>query len=203
MHFLILYTICLTKNSVLQSLKLYNRGGSLAENKEKGLRINEQIRVREVRLIDDEGEQKGIVPTAEALKMAKERELDLVEVAPTANPPVCKILDYGKYRFEQEKKLRDSKKNQKLLKLKEIRMQPKIGAGDLDFKSKHVQEFLAEGNKVKVTVRFRGRELAHTELGLDVLNEVLKRLGDDYVVEKQPSMEGRFMSMVLNPKAKK
>jgi translation initiation factor IF-3 len=175
----------------------------LAENKEKGLRINEQIRVREVRLIDDEGEQKGIVPTAEALKMAKERELDLVEVAPTANPPVCKILDYGKYRFEQEKKLRDSKKNQKLLKLKEIRMQPKIGAGDLDFKSKHVQEFLAEGNKVKVTVRFRGRELAHTELGLDVLNEVLKRLGDDYVVEKQPSMEGRFMSMVLNPKAKK
>ena len=90
----------------------------MAENKEKGLRINEQIRVREVRLIDDEGEQKGIVPTAEALKMAKERELDLVEVAPTANPPVCKILDYGKYRFEQEKKLRDSKKNQKLLKLK-------------------------------------------------------------------------------------
>lgn len=175
----------------------------MAENKEKGLRINEQIRVREVRLIDDEGEQKGIVPTAEALKMAKERELDLVEVAPTANPPVCKILDYGKYRFEQEKKLRDSKKNQKLLKLKEIRMQPKIGSGDLDFKSKHVQEFLAEGNKVKVTVRFRGRELAHTELGLDVLNEVLKRLGDDYVVEKQPSMEGRFMSMVLNPKAKK
>ena len=203
MHFLILYTICLTKNSVLQSRILYYRGGSLAENKEKGLRINEQIRVREVRLIDDEGEQKGIVPTIEALKMAKERELDLVEVAPTANPPVCKILDYGKYRFEQEKKLRDSKKNQKLLKLKEIRMQPKIGSGDLDFKSKHVQEFLAEGNKVKVTVRFRGRELAHTELGLDVLNEVLKRLGDDYVVEKQPSMEGRFMSMVLNPKAKK
>ncbi len=195
--------ICLTKNSVLQSRILYYRGGSLAENKEKGLRINEQIRVREVRLIDDEGEQKGIVPTIEALKMAKERELDLVEVAPTANPPVCKILDYGKYRFEQEKKLRDSKKNQKLLKLKEIRMQPKIGSGDLDFKSKHVQEFLAEGNKVKVTVRFRGRELAHTELGLDVLNEVLKRLGDDYVVEKQPSMEGRFMSMVLNPKAKK
>ncbi len=173
----------------------------MAEN--KGLRINEQIRVREVRLIDDEGEQNGIVPTIEALRIARERELDLVEVAPTANPPVCKILDYGKYRFELEKKLRDSKKKQKLLKLKEIRMQPKIGAGDLDFKSKHVQEFLAEGNKVKVTVRFRGRELAHTELGLEVLKEVLKRLGDDYVVEKQPAMEGRFMSMILNPKAKK
>ena len=175
----------------------------MAEIKEKGLRINEQIRVREVRLIDDEGEQKGIVPTIEALSMAKERSLDLVEVAPTANPPVCKILDYGKYRFETEKKLRDSKKKQKLLKMKEIRMQPKIGSGDLDFKSKHIQEFLNEGNKVKVTVRFRGRELAHTDLGLVVLQEVLKRLNDDYVVEKQPAMEGRFMSMTLNPKAKK
>lgn len=173
----------------------------MAEN--KGLRINEQIRVREVRLIDDEGEQKGIVPTIEALKMAKEQELDLVEVAPQANPPVCKILDYGKYRFEQEKKLRDSKKNQKQLKLKEIRMQPKIGSGDLDFKSKHIQEFLTEGNKVKVTIRFRGRELAHTELGYDVLKEVLKRLNDEYVIEKQPAMEGRFMSMTLSPKAKK
>ena len=173
----------------------------MADN--KGLRINEQIRVREVRLIDDKGDQKGIVPTIEALKMAKEQELDLVEVAPQANPSVCKILDYGKYRFEQEKKLRDSKKNQKQLKLKEIRMQPKIGAGDLDFKSKHVQEFLNEGNKVKVTIRFRGRELAHTELGYDVLKEVLKRLDDEYVVEKQPAMEGRFMSMTLSPKTKK
>ena len=173
----------------------------MADN--KGLRINEQIRVREVRLIDDKGDQKGIVPTIEALKMAKEQELDLVEVAPQANPPVCKILDYGKYRFEQEKKLRDSKKNQKQLKLKAIRMQPKIGAGDLDFKSKHVQEFLNEGNKVKVTIRFRGRELAHTELGYDVLKEVLKRLDDEYVVEKQPAMEGRFMSMTLSPKTKK
>ena len=173
----------------------------MADN--KGLRINEQIRVREVRLIDDKGDQKGIVPTIEALKMAKEQELDLVEVAPQANPPVCKILDYGKYRFEQEKKLRDSKKNQKQLKLKEIRMQPKIGSGDLDFKSKHIQEFLTEGNKVKVTIRFRGRELAHTELGYDVLKEVLKRLNDEYVIEKQPAMEGRFMSMTLSPKAKK
>jgi len=173
----------------------------LAEN--KGLRINEQIRVREVRLIDDAGEQKGIVSTLEALRMAQDVNLDLVEVAPQADPPVCKILDYGKYRFELEKKLRDSKKKQKLLKIKEIRMQPKIGSGDLDFKSKHIQEFLNEGNKVKVTVRFRGRELAHTDLGLVVLQEVLKRLNDDYVVEKQPAMEGRFMSMTLNPKAKK
>ena len=173
----------------------------MADN--KGMRVNEQIRVREVRLIDEEGEQKGIVPTLEALKMAKERDLDLVEVAPNANPPVCKILDFGKYRFEQEKKLRDSKKNQKVLKVKEIRMQPKIGSGDLDTKAKHIKEFLSEGNKVKVTIRFRGRELAHTDLGLLVLDEVLKRLDDEYTIEKPVAMEGRFMSMYLNPKAKK
>ncbi len=176
----------------------------MADQKDKGLRVNEQIRIREVRLIDDEGEQKGVVPTAEALAMAKELGLDLVEVAPTSNPPVCKILDYGKYRFEMEKKLRDSKKKQKLLKLKEIRMQPKIGSGDLDFKSKHVQEFLNDGNKVKVTIRFKGRELAHTELGFDVLKEALKRLDENtYSIEKQPAMEGRFMSMTLNSKVKK
>ena len=173
----------------------------MADN--KGLRINEQIRVREVRLIDDQGEQKGIVPTLEALKMARELSLDLVEVAPQANPPACKILDYGKYHFEMEKKLRDSKKKQKMQVLKEIRMQPKIDDHDLDFKSKHVKEFLADGDKVKVTIRFRGRELAHTELGLVVLKDVLSKLGEDYVMEKHPAMEGRFMSMTLAPKAKK
>ncbi|HKL84886.1 MAG TPA: translation initiation factor IF-3 [Treponemataceae bacterium] len=173
----------------------------MADN--KGLRINEQIRVREVRLIDEKGEQKGIVPTLEALKMARELSLDLVEVAPQANPPACKILDYGKYRFEMEKKLRESKKKQKLQELKEIRMQPKIDDHDLSFKSKHVKEFLAGGDKVKVTIRFRGRELAHTELGLVVLKDVLSKLGDDFVIEKHPAMEGRFMSMTLAPKAKK
>ena len=172
------------------------------DNNNKGLRVNEMIRIREVRVIDEEGNQLGIIPTPEALKMAKDKDLDLVEVSPNANPPVCKILDYGKYRFEQEKKLRESKKNQKVLKLKEIRMQPKIGPGDLDTKAKHVQEFLEEGNKVKVTIRFRGRELAHTELGYDVLNEVLKRLTSAYVVEKQPAMDGKFMSMTIASKAK-
>jgi translation initiation factor IF-3 len=139
----------------------------------------------------------------EALNMAKEQGLDLVEVAPQAAPPVVKIMDYGKYKFENEKKVRDSKKKQKLLKLKEIRMQPKIDDHDLDFKSKHVSEFLAEGNKVKVTVRFRGRELAHTELGLDVLKDVLRNIEGEYVMDKPPAMEGRFMSMVLSPKSKK
>ena len=170
---------------------------------DKDLRINEQIRVREVRLIRDEGEQQGIMTTLEALEIARGVGLDLVEVAPQAAPPVVKILDYGKFKFENEKKVRDSKKKQKLLKLKEIRMQPKIDDHDLDFKSKHVKGFLAEGNKVKVTVRFRGRELAHTELGLDVLKDVLARIEGDYVMDKPPAMEGRFMSMVLSPKSKK
>jgi translation initiation factor IF-3 len=170
---------------------------------DKDLRINEQIRVREVRLIRDEGEKQGIMTTLEALDIAREKGLDLVEVAPQAVPPVVKILDYGKFKFENEKKVRDSKKKQKLFKLKEIRMQPKIDEHDLDFKSKHVREFLAEGNKVKVTVRFRGRELAHTELGLDVLKDVLARIEGDYVMDKPPAMEGRFMSMVLSPKPKK
>ena len=161
------------------------------------------IRVREVRLIDDEGNQLGIVPTQEALRMAKDKDLDLVEVSPNANPPVCKILDFGKYRFEQEKKLRESKKNQKVLKLKEIRMQPKIGSGDLDTKAKHVQEFLNEGDKVKITVRFRGRELAHTELGFNVLNEVLKRLTSAYNIDKPAKMDGKMMSITISPKAAK
>jgi translation initiation factor IF-3 len=170
---------------------------------DKDLRINEQIRVREVRLIRDEGEQQGIMPVVQAIAIAREQGLDLVEVAPQAVPPVVKIMDYGKYKFENEKKVRDSRKKQKQLKLKEIRMQPKIDDHDLDFKSKHIREFLGEGNKVKVTVRFRGRELAHTELGLDVLKDVLKRIEGEYAIDKAPAMEGRFMSMVLSPKSKK
>ncbi|MCL2381593.1 MAG: translation initiation factor IF-3 [Treponema sp.] len=171
---------------------------------DKDLRINEQIRVREVRLIrDDEEKQQGIIPTAEALGIARELGLDLVEVAPNAVPPVVKIMNYGKFKFENEKKIRDSRKKQKLLKLKEIRMQPKIDDHDLDFKSRHIRTFLGEGNKVKVTVRFRGREMAHTELGLDVLKDVLARIEGEYVMDKAPSMEGRFMSMVLSPKSKK
>ena len=170
---------------------------------DKDLRINEQIRVREVRLIRDEGEKQGVMTTLEALEIAREQGLDLVEVAPQANPPVVKVLNYGKFKFENEKKVRDSKKKQKLLKMKEIRMQPKIDDHDLDFKSRHIKEFLADGNKVKVTIRFRGRELAHTELGYDVLKDVLTRIEGSYNMDKPPAMEGRFMSMVLSPKSKK
>jgi translation initiation factor IF-3 len=170
---------------------------------EKDLRINENIRVREVRLIDAEGNQKGIVPTFEALQMARAVGVDLVEIAPQAQPPVCKLLDYGKYKFELEKKNRESRKHQKQVQIKEIRMQPKIDKHDLEFKTRHVLEFLDAGNKVKVTIRFRGRELAHTELGKDVLDKILQMLGDCFMVEKPAQMEGRTMSILLNPKATK
>ena len=166
----------------------------------KEMRINDKIRVKEVRLIDHNGEQHGVVAYNTALDMAKEAGLDLVEVAPQANPPVCKILDYGKYKFDVEKKLKESKKKQKLVKMKEIRMQPKIEKHDLEFKAKHVKTFLEEGNKVKVTVRFRGRELAHTELGKVVLEKVMIAIEGTFNVDRPPQMEGRFMSMILSPK---
>ncbi len=171
----------------------------------KNLRTNELIRVPEVRLITESGDQE-VVSIEAALSMAQEASLDLVEVAPNATPPVCKILDYGKYKFEQEKRLRQSKKNQTVVKLKEVRMQPKIDAHDLSFKSKHVGAFLKEGNKVKVTIRFRGRELAHTEIGRDILLRILDILTEQEIgfnVDSQPRMEGRFMSMMLSPSKKK
>ncbi|MCF7927969.1 MAG: translation initiation factor IF-3 [Spirochaetales bacterium] len=170
----------------------------------KELRINDRIRVPEIRLIDEKGEQRGIVPTKEALQAAMDLDLDLVEVAPQAKPPVCKLLDYGKYKFEQEKKLRESKKKQQLVKLKEVRMQPKIEKHDLEFKTKHILDFLHQGSKVKVTIRFRGREMAHTEIGRNVLLKILDILGEDeYNLDSPPKMEGRFMSMLLSPKSKK
>ncbi len=169
----------------------------------KDLRTNESIKVREVRLVGEDGEQLGIIPTLEALDMAQNQGLDLVEVAPQAKPPVCRILDYGKFKFEQDKKNRESRKKQKLVKMKEVRMQPKIETHDLDFKTKHIAEFLEMGSKVKVTIRFRGRELAHTELGRVVLEKIQERLEVPFAVDRKPAMEGRFMSMILSPGAKK
>jgi len=134
--------------------------------------------------------------------MANDAGLDLVEVAPNNNPPVCKIIDFGKYRFEQEKRTKASKKHNKTTKLKEMRMQPKIEEHDIQFKTKHIKEFLLAGYKVKVTVKFRGRELAHIELGEAVLKRVLNMLGDIFHVDKAPSMEGRFMIMIISPQVK-
>ena len=166
---------------------------------ERRLRINDMIRVHEVRLISADGEQAGVVSTEQAMELARDTGLDLVEVSPMARPPVCKIIDYGKYKFEQEKRIKESKRKQKLGKLKEIRMQPKIETHDLQFKARQVRQFLEEGNKVKVTIRFRGRELAHTEIGRAVLGRILEMLVDAAILERRPQMEGRFMSMFLSP----
>lgn len=170
--------------------------------KEKELRINEAIRVKEVRLLDDDGTQQ-VLQISQALQRAKDMGLDLIEVAPQAVPPVCKILDFGKYCFDKEKKLKEARKKQKLVKIKEVRMQPLIEAHDLQFKTKYVKSFLEEGNKVKVTIRFKGRQLAHTEFGKNVLMKMLELLDGEYSMDRHPMMEGRFMSMILNPKAKK
>ena len=172
----------------------------------KDLRINRQIRAREVLVIDQNGTQRGIMDIHSANILADEAGLDLVEVSPNANPPVCKILDFGKYRYEMEKKNREAKKNQAVIKLKEIRMQPKIEKHDLETKSKAIGEFLGEGNKVNVSIRFRGRELAHPELGKAVLDRILDKLTEDgvsYNLDKGALMEGKMMSMMLSPAKKK
>lgn len=170
--------------------------------KEKELRINEAIRVKEVRLLGEDGTQQ-VLQISQALQRAKDMGLDLIEVAPQAVPPVCKILDFGKYCFDKEKKLKEARKKQKLVKIKEVRMQPLIETHDLQFKTKYVKSFLEEGNKVKVTIRFKGRQLAHTEFGKDVLMKMLELLDGEYAMDRPPMMEGRFMSMILNPKGKK
>lgn len=154
----------------------------------------------EVRVIDSEGEQLGIMAIADAIAAAEEVGLDLVEVSPTAKPPVCKILDYGKFKYEQQKKKNEAKKKQKTIELKEIKFRPNIDQHDYDVKMKSMHKFIDEGDKVKVTLRFRGRELAHQELGLEVLNRVKEDMAEKAKVEQNPNMEGRQMVMVLAPR---
>lgn len=162
--------------------------------------INEEITDKEIRLIGNEGEQLGIMSAAEALRIATERELDLVKIAPGSNPPVCKIMDYGKYRFEQAKKEKDAKKNQRVIEIKEIRMSPGIGDNDFNTKLKNGQKFLNDGNRVKVSVRFRGREMAHTNIGEVLLRNFAEKCADIANLDKAPKLEGRNMSMFLSPK---
>ena len=162
-------------------------------------RVNDRIRIREVRLIDDEGNQVGIIATRDALEMARERGLDLVEVAPNAVPPVCRLMDYGKFRYEQSRKERESRRNQHVVELKEVRLSPKIDDHDLDTKGRQAAKFLGEGDKVKLTVRFRGREMAHTDIGMGLLVQLAEQLRSSGTVELAPKMEGRAMSMVVAP----
>ena len=165
------------------------------------LPINGQIKAKEVQLISDNGEKLGMLPIARALEIAEEKKLDLVLVSPNAKPAVCKIMNYGKYKFEQSKKEKEAKKKQKVLEIKEIRVTPNIEEHDFEFKSKNARKFLTDGNKVKITVRFRGREVNNSKAGEVVLNKFIEKLEDISVVEKQPKLEGRNMFTILAKKA--
>ncbi|HXV23532.1 MAG TPA: translation initiation factor IF-3 [Alphaproteobacteria bacterium] len=171
-----------------------------AAPRNEGPRVNEQITVPSVRLIDENGQMVGVLSRREALNRAMEAGLDLVEVSPTADPPVCKILDYGKYKYEAQKKKNEARKKQKIIEVKEIKMRPGIDDHDYDVKMRAMHRFLEEGDKVKVTMRFRGREMVHQELGLKVLERVRGQLDEVAKVEQMPRLEGRQMTMVVAPK---
>jgi translation initiation factor IF-3 len=165
--------------------------------------INEEIRDREVRLIGADGAQLGVMSAREAQARADEAGLDLVKISPTATPPVCKLMDYGKYRFEQAKREKEAKKNQHVVEVKEVRMSPGIDIGDFNTKLRNAQKFLGEGNRVKVTVRFRGREMAHTDIGKKLLLDFAGQCGELAVMDKEPKLEGRHMSIFLSAKSAK
>ena len=172
----------------------------VSTRKEARSRTNEAIRAPEVRVIADDGEQLGIMRPEDALEVARDRGLDLVEVAPDADPPVCRILNYGKYRYEQEKRDKERRKAQKTTEVKEIRLKPNMAGHDIEYRIRHAEEFLTEGNKVRATVRFYGRQIVHTSLGSGLLNEFAAKLDEISVVETPPRMDGRQMSILLAPK---
>lgn len=160
--------------------------------------MNERIRTREVRLIDENGEMVGVMPPGRALDIAREQNLDLVEISPNANPPVCKLMDYGRYKYEQAKKENEARKNQKTITLKEIRMRPRTDEHDVDVKTRKIQEFLAEGDKVRVSVQFRGPDMRHPDIGRRLLDEIAEVLKGTAIIERPPVMEGRMMSMIVS-----
>lgn len=162
--------------------------------------MNDQIRVREVRVVTDAGEQLGIMQVRDALRLAGERGLDLVEVAPTARPPVCRIMDFGKFKYEQSKRDRDARKKQKVIDVKEVKMRPSIELHDFEVRARNAERFLKDGDKIKVTIMFRGRQITHPELGKAVLDRLAERLRDIAVVERVPRLEGRNMIMIMAPK---
>ncbi len=164
-------------------------------------RINERIRVREIRVIDDTGEQLGIMAPQQALAIARQKGLDLVEVAPTAQPPVCRIMDFGKYQYQEQKRAREARKHQKVIEVKEIKFRPKVDEHDYQFKKKHIERFIEDGDKVKATIFFRGREVAHPEIGRRILERLVQELGDLVIVESSPRMEGNTMHTILSKRA--
>ena len=176
------------------------RNGGVSAISKQVHELNEAINDREVRLIGSQGEQLGIMPSAEALQIADEQGLDLVKISPQATPPVCKLMNYGKFRFEQSKREKEARKNQHVVEIKEIRMSPGIDVGDFNVKLKNAQKFLTEGNRVKVSVRFRGREMAHTDIGRKLLDKFAEQCAEIANVDKGAKLEGRNMSMFLSPK---
>jgi len=173
-----------------------------AKETSDGTRVNEQIKCPKVRLVDENGEMVGVVAIRDALERAQEAGLDLVEVSPNAEPPVCKILDYGKFRFEEQKRKSELKKKQKVVEVKEIQIRPGISEHDFQVKMRAAEKFIGNGDKLKITMRFRGREMTHQQLGMEVLNRVKTILGDKIKVEQEPKLEGRRMIMMLAPGAK-
>ncbi|TMQ68427.1 MAG: translation initiation factor IF-3 [Candidatus Eisenbacteria bacterium] len=172
----------------------------MSVNRQPEIRVNERIRVPQVRLIGDDGEQVGVLPAREALALAQSKGLDLVEVSPTARPPVCRIMDYGKFKYEQNRRARKAKKKQHVVHLKEIKMRPKIEGHDYSFKMDHAREFLEERNKVKFTITFRGREMAHQDIGHKLIHKIVAELAELATVESPARSEGRTLSMVVMPK---
>jgi len=162
--------------------------------------VNERIRVREVRVIDDTGQQLGIMPPQQALTIARQKGLDLVEIAATANPPVCRIMDFGRYQYQEQKRARQAKKHQKIIEVKEIKFRPKVDEHDYQFKKKHIERFLADGDKVKATIFFRGRENAHPEIGRRILARLVTELGEIAVTESEPQKEGNQLHTILAPR---
>lgn len=169
----------------------------------KELQINEEIRDKELRVISNDGEQLGIMSASEALRLAEERDLDLVKISPQAKPPVCKIMDYGKYRFDMAKREKEARKNQRVVDIKEVRLSVNIDTHDFDTKVGHAKRFIAGGDKVKVSIRFRGREMAHTNLGIEIMERFAQACADTAAVEKAAKLEGRQMLMFLAPKPNK
>ncbi len=166
----------------------------------KDFRINEEIRAREVRVIDGDGSQLGIFSSRDALHLAEEKQLDLVEISPAAKPPVCKIMDFGKYKYEQSKREKEAKKKQKIISVKEVKLRPNIEDHDFDVKAKNATRFLKDGDKVKATIIFRGREIVHTQLGQKLLKRLAEHVSEISLVERQPKLEGKNMIMILTPK---
>ena len=197
------WAVCRCAGAIRVSAFCYFRNGGASTISKLVHELNEEIKDKEIRLIGSQGEQLGIMASAEALKIADEQGLDLVKISPQAVPPVCKLMNYGKYRFEQSKREKEAKKNQHVVEVKEIRMSPGIDIGDFNTKLKNALKFIADGNRVKVSVRFRGREMAHTDIGRDLLMRFAEQCAETATLEKSAKLEGRMMSIFLSPKAGK